>query len=246
MRTRNGNGELEQPISMTVVRRIPTYLNVTRLLREEGVEWVSSEELARACGVAPSSVRTDLGNLGKLGMTRHGYSVATLLQALEDVLGIDRSFNLVIVGAGNMGQAIANHQNFRRRGFHLKGIFDNNPAVVGQEIAGHIVQPMSNLVKVVKREQVDLGAVCVPAESAQAVADQLVKAGVVGIWNFAPAQLLVPPEVILEDVHLSASLLALGYRVKELTDRPGAAPPHRPREVPKTSLQRLYGKRAKV
>jgi len=215
MRSITGSNGADQPISMTVIRRIPEYLNVVKKLRDEGVEWVSSEELAQACGMTPSSVRQDLNNFGKFGLSRHGYNVATLNQALERILGIDNAFNMVIVGAGHMGRAIANYQNFRRRGFFVRGIFDNNPAVIGQQVAGLAVRPMEELARIVKEERVQLGAICVPAANAQEVADRLVAAGVCGVWNFAPIQLSVPPSVVVEDVHLSASLLTLGYLVKQ-------------------------------
>lgn len=238
-----GRDESEPAISMTVIRRIPSYLAVVHRLQEEGVEWVSSEALANECGTTPSSVRQDLSNFGKFGLTRYGYNVAGLNQALERILGIDHTFNMVIVGAGHMGRAIANYQNFRRRGFHLKGIFDNAPAVIGHEVAGLWVQPLSELPMTVRRERVQLGAVCVPAGSAQEVADHLVAAGVVGIWNFAPSQLVVPDHVVVEDVHLSTSLLTLGYQVKEHTRRGKSASVLRRGPGTKESLRGLYASR---
>lgn len=215
MRTMSQVAGLRAPISIAVIRRIPEYLNVVRRLREEGVEWVSSEELAQACGLNPSSVRTDLGYFGKFGLVRRGYSVVGLNEALERVLGIDHTLNMVIVGAGNMGQAIANHESFRRRGFYVKAILDRSPEVIGQQVAGLTVLPVTQLAEVVKREKIDVGVICVPAAQAQAVAEALVSAGVVGLWNFAPVQLAVPPEVAVEDVRLSASLLTLGYQVRQ-------------------------------
>ena len=219
MRTPPAGDGRDQPISMTVIRRIPAYLNLVRKLRDEGVEWVSSEELARACGMTPSSVRQDLSNFGRFGLTRHGYNVAVLDQALERILGIDDTFNLVIVGAGHMGRAIANYQNFRRRGFFVRGIFDHHPQVIGQQVAGLTVRALQDLPALVQSERVQLGAICVPAPAAQSVAELLVAAGVMGIWNFAPIQLVLPSGVVVEDVHLSSSLLTLGYLVKERTKR---------------------------
>ncbi len=170
MRTTSETDGLQAPISMTVVRRIPLYLNVVRRLREEGLEWVSSEELAQATGLNPSSVRTDLGCFGKFGLARHGYNVVKLNQALEGILGVDRTMNVVIVGAGHMGQAIANHENFRKRGFYVKAVLDNAPAVIGQQVAGVTVQPVTALADLVSREGLEIGAICVPASQAQWVA----------------------------------------------------------------------------
>jgi redox-sensing transcriptional repressor len=231
----------EQPISMTVIRRIPAYLNVVRKLREEGVEWVSSHELAKACAMTPSSVRQDLSHFGKFGLTRHGYNVMVLNQALEQILGVDNAFNLVIVGAGNLGRAIANYESFRRRGFFLRAIFDNHPEVIGQEVAGLAVRPLEQMAQVVREQRVHLGAICVPGPAAQAVAERLVAAGVAGIWNFAPTQLVVPSWVAVEDVHLSVSLLTLGYLVRERARQ--REEPVRPPGGTKATLRGIYGGR---
>ncbi len=240
MRTTSDADGTREPISITVIRRIPEYLNVVRRLREEGLEWVSSEELAQACGMKPSSVRTDLGYFGKFGLTRRGYDVVKLNHALEQILGIDRTFHMAIVGAGHMGQAIANHENFRKRGFHVKAILDSDPKVIGRKVAGLVVLPIDQLADVVKREKVELGAICVPAANAQWVTDRLVAAGIAGIWNFAPVQLVVPAEVAVEDVHLSANLLTLGYRVKERRKQPEGQPAP-PRVDRKAAPRSRYG-----
>jgi len=197
-----------------VVRRLPKYLTLVQHLREGGVEWVSSADVARALGLTGSTVRQDLSHLKVSGLSRRGYRVAELERVLARVLGADRTWKVVIVGAGNLGQALAKHGDLQRHGFEICGIFDVDRRVIGRKVGALKVMAFSEVDRVVKERGVRLGIIAVPAWAAQEVADRLVAAGIKGILNLAYANVLVRPGVAVVNARILESLQELVYMVR--------------------------------
>ncbi len=201
-------------ISNAVIKRLPRYRRYLHELDKKGIDKISSAELSKMIGYTASQIRQDLNNFGGFGQQGYGYNVKALYEEIGAILGLDQSYKLVIVGAGNLGHALTNYTYYYRTGFQVTALFDINPNMVGQEVNGIAVQPFENLVDYVKSEKVDIGVIATPKEAAQEVADLLSIAGVKGIWNFAPIDLEVPPYVCLEAVHLSECLYSLAYNIK--------------------------------
>ena len=201
-------------IPAPVVQRLTQYLVHLEGLRQEAVEWVSSREIAAALGLTSSTVRQDLSYLEFSGTSKRGYETAKLERALHLELGADRESNVVIVGAGNLGRALALHGEFGRRGFMIRAVFDSAPHVVGKRIGGVRVRSMAELEPTVRDESVDIGVIAVPGAAAQEVGDALVKAGVRGLLNLTPAHVTAPPPVAVVDARIVASLQELSYLMK--------------------------------
>ncbi|MBQ9927642.1 MAG: redox-sensing transcriptional repressor Rex [Lachnospiraceae bacterium] len=200
-------------ISQAVISRLPRYFRYLGELKDEGIERISSQELSDIMKVTASQIRQDFNNFGGFGQQGYGYKVEYLYEEIGKILGLDQTHNLIIVGAGNLGQALANYMNFERRGFLFKGMFDNNPALYGKKIRDMEVKPMEELQDFVKENNIDIAVLTIPKTSAVAVAEQLVKDGIKGIWNFAHVDLNVPKEIQVENVHLSDSLMKLTYNI---------------------------------
>ena len=182
---------------------------------EDGVERISSSELSARMKVTASQIRQDLNNFGGFGQQGYGYNV----KYLYTEIGIDRQHNLIIIGAGNLGQAIANYANFERRGFIIKGMFDVNPRLIGLVVRGIEIRGVEELEKFIVENDVQIAALTIPKTKAPEIADRLVKAGIKAIWNFAHTDLQVPDDVVVENVHLSESLMRLSYRVCSMQDQ---------------------------
>jgi len=203
----------EKGISQAVIGRLPRYYRYLGELKDEGVERISSQELSELMHVTASQIRQDFNNFGGFGQQGYGYNVEYLYMEIAKILGLDTKHHLVIVGAGNLGQALANYMNFEKRGFLIKGIFDANPKLVGMEIRGIAVQPMEKLEQFIKENDIDIGVLTIPKSGAVEVSKQLVDCGIKAIWNFAHVDLNVPRGVLVENVHLSDSLMKLSYNV---------------------------------
>ena len=201
-------------ISQAVIGRLPRYFRFLGELKDAGVERISSQELSQIMNVTASQIRQDFNNFGGFGQQGYGYNVEYLYNEIGKILGMDKTHNLVIIGAGNLGQALANYMNFERRGFIFTGMFDKNPALYGKQIRGMQVRPMEEMSEFVKQNNVDIAVLTIPKTSAEKVAAQLVDAGIKGIWNFAHVDLDVPEGVQVENVHLSDSLMRLSYMVE--------------------------------
>ncbi len=206
-------------ISKAVISRLPRYYRYLGELMEEGVERISSNELSIRMKVTASQIRQDLNNFGGFGQQGYGYNVKHLYNEIAKILGVDRQHNLIIIGAGNLGQAIANYANFERRGFVIKGMFDVNPRLVGLVVRGIEIRGIDDLENFITNNEVQIAALTIPKSKAAEIADRLVKAGIKAIWNFAHVDLQVPPDVVVENVHLSESLMRLSYRVTRLQDQ---------------------------
>lgn len=202
-------------ISMAVVRRLPKYYRYLGDLKNNDIKRVSSQELSKITGFTASQIRQDLNCFGGFGQQGYGYNVEELHKEIGKILGLDRMYKTVIVGAGNLGHAIANYSLFDKSGFKTWGIFDIDPRVIGQKIADVEVMSMDKLESFVKENDINIGIICTPRSRGQEVADILIKSGVKGIWNFAPIDLKVPNHIIVENVNLIESLFTVSYLLKE-------------------------------
>ncbi len=202
-------------IPRPTIERLPIYLRSLTQLDENGVEVISSEELGRILGITSVQIRKDLSYFGEFGRRGVGYGVSELIQQITEILGVDRPNKLAIVGAGNLGQALARYEGFQEYGFILAAIFDSDPAKIGTEVAGQQVLAAEYIPEVVRSLGVKIGVITVPAAAAQEVATQLVSAGVRAIWNFAPVRIEAPPEVEVRQENLSVGLLALSYYIAQ-------------------------------
>lgn len=208
----------DREISKAVITRLPRYYRYLGELLESGVERISSNELSTRMNVTASQIRQDLNNFGGFGQQGYGYNVKYLYNEIGKILGIDRQHHLIIVGAGNLGQAIANYANFEKRGFIIKGMFDINPRLIGLVVRGIEIRSVDDLETFIKEKDVQMAALTIPKTKAPEIAEILVKAGIKAIWNFAHVDLNVPDDVVVENVHLSESLMRLSYRVCSMQD----------------------------
>lgn len=200
-------------ISQAVISRLPRYFRYLGELKDEGIERISSQELSAIMDVTASQIRQDFNNFGGFGQQGYGYKVEYLYEEIGKILGLDRTHNLIIIGAGNLGQALANYMNFERRGFLFQGIFDNNPILFGRKIRDMEIRPMEEMESFVREHNIDIAVLTIPKTSASAVAKRLVDNGIKGIWNFAHVDLDVPKSIQVENVHLSDSLMKLTYNI---------------------------------
>lgn len=196
-------------ISMAVIKRLPKYHRYLRELMRHDVDRISSKELSERIGFTASQIRQDLNNFGDFGQQGYGYNVKELYNQIGIILGLSREYNTVIIGAGNLGQAIANYTYFENIGFKLTAMFDRNPKLVGLKIRDIEIKDIDHLHDFVEEKSIDIGIICVPKDSAQDVCDILVKNNVKGIWNFSPVDLKVPKDITVQNVNLSDSLLTL-------------------------------------
>jgi redox-sensing transcriptional repressor len=196
------------------VARLPVYLRALYTLAERGVSTVASDELATAAGVNSAKLRKDLSYLGSYGIRGVGYDVEYLVYQVSRALGLTQNWPVVIVGAGNLGRALANYGGFLTRGFRISAVLDTDQAMVGRELGSVIVRPVSELETVVASHGVAIGVIAVPAGAAQAVCDRLVGAGVTSILNFAPVVLTVPEGVDVRKVDLSIELQILAFHAQ--------------------------------
>jgi redox-sensing transcriptional repressor len=203
----------KKEISKAVINRLPRYYRYLGDLLEKDVVRISSKELSEKMKVTASQIRQDLNNFGGFGQQGYGYNVEYLHSEIGKILGLEKKYNIIIIGAGNLGQALANYVDFERRGFVVRALFDINPELVGTKIRNAEVRPTEELESYIKSNQVDIAAITVPKTKAVQLAMDLVSWGIKGIWNFAPTDLNLPKEVTVENVHLAESLMKLSYRL---------------------------------
>ena len=201
---------LDAKISVAVIKRLPKYYRYLELIGDKGIIRVSSQELSKITGLTASQIRQDLNHFGAFGQQGYGYNVEELKIELEKIMGVDKPYNVVIIGFGNIGSALLNYSGFKKKGFKVVGIFDNSPEIIGNKANDVVIKDVSELEEVV-----------IPAIPAQEITDKLVACGIKGIWNFAPIDLKLPRNVVLENVHLDGSLLTLTYYMNSLKDYPG-------------------------
>ena len=203
----------QRKISRAVISRLPRYYRYLGDLLEAGVERISSSDLSKKMHVTASQIRQDLNNFGGFGQQGDGYNVKYLYTEIGKILGLDRCHNFIIIGAGNLGQALANYASFERSGFILKSLFDVNPRLEGVTIRGIPVRMVDELEDFLKNNDIEIAALTLPKSKAIEVADILVDNGVKGIWNFAHTDLSLPKDVVVENVHLSDTLMKLSYNL---------------------------------
>ncbi|MBF1005773.1 redox-sensing transcriptional repressor Rex [Catonella massiliensis] len=201
-------------ISPAVIKRLPRYYRYLGDLLKSGIDRISSKELSERMQVTASQIRQDLNNFGGFGQQGYGYNVEYLYNEIAKILGLDKDYNLIIVGAGNLGTAITNYTDFAKRGFYVKQVFDIKPELIGKKIGDIEILGMDSLPDYIKNNQVDIAAITVPKEMATETAAKLVKCGIKAIWNFAPVDLRLPKDVIVETIHLSDTLMRLSYSLK--------------------------------
>lgn len=202
-------------ISKAVIKRLPRYYRYLGELLEDNVERISSNDLSKKMRVTASQIRQDLNNFGGFGQQGYGYNVKYLYTEIGKILGLDTVHPMIIVGAGNLGQALANYIEFEKRGFKLVGIFDVNPVLEGIAVRGIEIQMISDLPFFLKENNVEIAILTLPKNKAIDMADILIENGIKAIWNFAHVDLDTPDGVIVENVHLSESLMTLSYNLSQ-------------------------------
>ena len=204
----------EKEISQAVIRRMPRYYRYLGELLEDGVERISSNDLSKRMNVTASQIRQDLNNFGGFGQQGYGYNVKFLYEEIGKILGLNQKHNIIVIGAGNLGQALANYVKFEKLGFVITALFDVNPALEGVTVRGIKIHMLDELEDYCKDHVVDIAALTMPNEKADAIANRLVNLGIQAIWNFAHVDLdLIDKDVVVENVHLSDSLMQLSYNI---------------------------------
>lgn len=202
-------------ISETVIRRMPVYHRYLKELIDSGIERVSSKELSHITGFSASQIRQDLNNFGGFGQQGYGYNTKALKEQVDKILGIDKTYNSIVIGAGRLGQAIARYKGFRDSGFNVISLFDIKEDI--EDISGIKVRNVKCLEKYIRDEKVEVAIITVPKAFCEDVAKRVIDAGVKGIWNFAPYDLKAPEGVAVENIRLNDSLLTLSYFMKEIS-----------------------------
>lgn len=215
---------IKKKVSIAVVRRLPRYYRYLADLLNSGINRISSKELSERMGITASQIRQDLNCFGGFGQQGYGYNVESLYKEIGRILGLDNNFQTIIIGAGNMGRALANYKNFEKRGFKLIGIFDKDPKVVGQKINDLDVRHIDDLQKFTQENKVDIAMLCVPHDETPIVAEKAAACGIKGLWNFSPMELKLSHsnldrDIVIENVHLSDSLMVLGYKINEMMNK---------------------------
>ena len=204
----------EKEISQAVIRRMPRYYRYLGELLEDGVERISSNDLSKRMNVTASQIRQDLNNFGGFGQQGYGYNVKFLYEEIGKILGLNQKHNIIVIGAGNLGQALANYVKFEKLGFVITALFDVNPALEGVTVRGIKIHMLDELEDYCKDHVVEIAALTMPKEKADAIANRLVNLGIQAIWNFAHVDLdLIDKDVVVENVHLSDSLMQLSYNI---------------------------------
>ena len=203
-------------VSTAVIRRLPRYYRHLDDLYRSGSVRISSSALAKSMGLTASQIRQDLNCFGGFGQQGYGYMVEQLYTEIGHILGMDSLSDTVLLGAGNMGKAIANHMDFENRGIRLVGIFDDSPAVIGKKVRGMTVRPTAELEEVCAGCSPQVAILCIPKEAAPALVERLIAQGVRGFWNFSHYDITYHhPGLVVENVHLGDSLMSLGYQLKK-------------------------------
>lgn len=208
----------ENKVSVTVIKRLPKYYRYLGEILKKGINRISSQELSKLTGFTASQIRQDLNNFGGFGQQGYGYNVEELHEQLGKILGLDQGYNTVISGAGNLGQAVANYKGFQDAGFKILSLFDKNPKLIGLKIRDIEIRDIDEMEDFIKENNVEIGIITTPKVSAQDIADIYTKSGIKGIWNFAPADLEVSDDIVIENVHLNESLFTLSYYLNNKQD----------------------------
>ena len=201
-------------ISQVVIKRLPRYMRFLSELKAEGIERISSRELSERMHVTASQIRQDLNHFGGFGQQGYGYNVSNLIDEIGKILGLDKPHDLIVVGAGNLGRALAGYPNFESQGLYIRALFDAAPENTVSEVRGLPVYGMDALPDYLRQHEIHIAVLTVPKEHARAVATELYSLGIRGFWNFAHVDLALPPDAVVENVHLFESLMQLTYYMK--------------------------------
>lgn len=203
-------------ISASVIKRLPRYYRFLGNLKKQNIQRISSGELAKRMNLTASQVRQDFNCFGGFGQQGYGYSIDNLYDEIGSILGIDEPMKAVMLGVGNLGRVVANNMDFLKLGFELVGLFDNNPELIGSEVAGMTVLDARELEDFCKENEPKAAFLCVPTSAAKELTDRLVDLGVEGFWNFSHFDIaLAHPEVAVENVHFTDTLMRLSYKIKK-------------------------------
>lgn len=205
----------EEKISEAVIRRLPKYYRYLNDLEQKGVERISSWKMSSDMHLNASQIRRDLNCFGGFGQQGYGYQVTKLRDEIKKILGLGRKYSVVILGAGNIGQALIKYLGFEKEGYSINALFDVSKNLIGKEVQGKKIYSLDTLPEYVKENHVDIGFIATPKEGAQKAADLLIQCGIKAIWNFAPVDVIVGADVKVENVHLSDSLYVLSFRMNE-------------------------------
>jgi len=194
-----------------IVSRLPVYLRALQHMAENGITTTSSQELGDNVGISAAQIRKDLSQFGEFGKQGTGYHIPFLIERLSQILKVDRSWDVAVVGMGELGRALARYQGFSNRGFHVQMCFDSEPSKIGQHVGEMTVRDVKNIVKDVREAGIKIAMLCIPAAAAQEVTDQLIEAGVQGILNYAPVSLSVPEGVKVQYIDPAVGLQRITY-----------------------------------
>ena len=208
----------EKKISSAVINRLPRYYRYLGDLLESDITRISSKELSEKMNITASQIRQDLNNFGGFGQQGYGYNVEYLYNEIKKILGLDRVYNLIVVGGGNIGQALVNYTSFEKRGFVITAVFDVNPRLIGMSIRGVEIYDVDTMEDYVRNNKVDVAILTLPRSQAANAATDLAAWGVKGIWNFSHVDLDLPKDVVVENVHLTDSLMTLLYKINEVNN----------------------------
>ena len=206
----------DKKVPEVVIRRLPRYYRYLDELDREGKTRISSTALSKKMGVTASQIRQDFNYFGGFGQQGYGYNVRHLLTELKKLLGISKGYKTVIVGAGNLGHALANYAGLKKRGFKVVGIFDNDPEKIGRKIGDIEISDVCGIVEFINENKIDIAILTLPKSATEEVAEKLIKSGIKGLWNFSFTELCANDSVFVENVHLSDSLMTLSYRLSNL------------------------------
>ena len=195
------------------VRRLSLYLRQLEAFQRKNRQTISSKHLGESLNLTDAQVRKDLAYFGQFGHPGIGYRVDDLIQQIRKILGTDKTWNVMLVGAGNLGRALSGYKGFQPKGFRLVAVFDNDASKIGRRLGPFTIQPLADAPAAVQKEQIKLAILAVPADNAQDVADQLVAAGVRGLLNFAPVSISAPPDVAISTVDVAVHLEQLSFQV---------------------------------
>lgn len=202
-------------VPAVVIKRLPRYYRYLGELLKQDITRISSNALSEKMNVTASQIRQDFNYFGGFGQQGYGYNVECLHREIGEILGLYDGYTTIIVGAGNLGRALANHDTFAKRGFKLIGIFDSDPKVIGSVINNLTVTDVAELENFTAENRVDIGILTVPKSAIETTADRLVECGVKGLWNFSYTELKTTKDIAVENVHLSDSLMTLSYKIKQ-------------------------------
>ncbi len=203
-------------VSLAVIRRLPRYYRFLGELMKQGIDRISSKDLAVMMNLTASQIRQDFNCFCEFGQQGYGYETERLHKEIANILGLERNFSAVLIGAGNLGKAFAKHIDFNEAGFTLKAVFDNSPEQIGKEISGLVISDIAKLEEFCAENAIDTGILCVPGEAAHAVVERMIACGVKSFWNFTHRDVSVGhPEIIVENVHLIDGLMTLCYQIND-------------------------------